>query len=284
MPYEYQRVNRAVMPLTIKEVSYSYYPGTALETKALSGIDLRLEPGEFVGLMGPTGCGKSTLLQIGAGLLHPLHGSSSADGVVGMVFQNPDHQLFETTLEREIAFAPKCRGLGEEEIRRLVDEALRDVGLDTTGLRERSPFTLSGGEKRRAVVAGVLAMDPVYLLLDEPLAGLDADGTEILLDCLHKRCKNGAAILMAAHDSDVICEHSSRVIRMDAGRIIFDGTPEEAFAERNNPGTDLPDLGHVRETVIRLREAGLQLPDNITKFSELVRALRTMLEERRQDV
>ncbi len=272
------------MPLTLKKVSYSYYPGTALETNALTDIDLRLEPGEFAGLMGPTGCGKSTLLQIAAGLLLPPHGSVSADGVVGMVFQNPDHQLFETTLEREIAFAPKCRGLDDEVIRRQVGQALRDVGLDAPELRERSPFTLSGGEKRRAVMAGILAMDPVYLLLDEPLAGLDADGTEILLECLHKRCEKGAAILMAAHDPDVICEHASRVIRMDAGRIIFDGTPEEAFSEQNSPGADLPELGHVRETVVRLRAAGLPLPADITKFSELVRALRAVLPERRQDV
>ena len=270
------------MSLTLKKVSYSYYPGTAMQTDALSEIDLRLDPGEFVGLMGPTGCGKSTLLQIAAGLLPPASGSAVSDGVTGMVFQNPDHQLFETTLEREIAFAPKCRGLGETEIRKLVGDALRDVGLDAPGLRERSPFTLSGGEKRRAILAGVLAMDPVYLLLDEPLAGLDADGTEIMLDCLHKRCRNGAAVLMAAHDPDVICENASRVIRMDQGRIIFDGTPEEAFAERNNPGADLPELGHVRETVSLLQAAGVTLPGEITKFSELVKALRTVLSERGQ--
>ncbi len=269
------------MSLTLKKVSYSYYPGTVMQTDALSDIDLRLEPGEFVGLMGPTGCGKSTLLQIAAGLLSPAAGSVLSDGVAGMVFQNPDHQLFETTLEREIAFAPKCRGLGEAEIGKLVDAALRDVGLDAPGLRERSPFTLSGGEKRRAILAGVLAMDPVYLLLDEPLAGLDADGTEIFLDCLHKRCRNGAAVLMAAHDPDVICENASRVIRMDKGKIVFDGLPEEAFSEENNPGAALPELGHVRETVCRLREAGMDLPGNITKFSELVQALRTVLSGRR---
>ncbi len=272
------------MSLTLKKVSYSYYPGTMMQTNALSEIDLRLDPGEFVGLMGPTGCGKSTLLQIAAGLLSPAEGSVMSNGVTGMVFQNPDHQLFETTLEREIAFAPKCRGLGESEIRKLVDEALRDVGLDAPGLRERSPFTLSGGEKRRAILAGILAMDPVYLLLDEPLAGLDADGTEILLECLHKRCRNGAAVLMAAHDPDVICENASRVIRMDNGRIIFDGPPEEAFAERNNPGTDLPELGHVRETVSLLRKAGMTLPEDITGFSELVQELRKVLSEGGQHV
>ena len=250
-----------------------------MQTNALSDIDLHLDPGEFVGLMGPTGCGKSTLLQIAAGLLSPTGGSVTSDGVTGMVFQNPDHQLFETTLEREIAFAPKCRGLGEPEIQKLVDEALRDVGLDSPGLRERSPFTLSGGEKRRAILAGVLAMDPRYLLLDEPLAGLDADGAEILLECLHKRCRNGAAVLMAAHDPDVICENASRVIRMNEGRIVFDGTPEEAFAEGNVPGADLSELGHVQETVSRLRAGGMALPGNITKFSELVQALRMALSE-----
>lgn len=272
------------MPLTLDHISCVYYPGTVIETAALSGISLRLEPGEFVGLMGPTGCGKSTLLQIAAGLIEPTGGTVTADGVTGMVFQNPDHQLFESTLEREIAFAPKCQGLSEDAVRTRVDEALRSVGLDAPELRERSPFALSGGEKRRAVLAGILSMDPRYLLLDEPLAGLDAEGTEIMLSCLEKRRQNGAGILMAAHDPDVICEYATRVIRMENGRILFDGTPEEAFAERNNPGTDLPELGHVRETLVRLRRAGLDLPDGITRFSELTAALRAVLAERGRHV
>ena len=268
------------MPLTLKKVDYAYHAGTPLRTDALTGVSLTLEPGEFVGLMGPTGCGKSTLLQIAAGLLTPTRGSVSADGVVGMVFQNPDHQLFESTLEREIAFAPKCQGLGEAEIRERVDEALRVVGLDAPDLRERSPFSLSGGEKRRAVLAGVLAMDPKWLLLDEPLAGLDAEGAEILLACLRERCAQGTAVLMACHDPDVICENASRVIRMDGGRIVFDGTPEEAFDESRHPEMELSELGSVRETVVRLREAGLELPDGITRFRDLTAALRSVLAER----
>lgn len=272
------------MPLTLKKVSYSYYPGTVLQTPALSAVDLTLEPGEFVGLMGPTGCGKSTLLQIAAGLLPPQGGSADADGVVGMVFQNPDHQLFESTLEREIAFAPKCQGLSGDEIRQRVDEALRAVGLDRPELRERSPFALSGGEKRRAALAGILAMDPAYLLLDEPLAGLDAEGAEILLQCLHERCRKGTAVLMAAHDPDVICENATRVIRMKEGRIVFDGTPEEAFGEGAAAGYDPADLGQVRETVVRLREAGIRLPEGITRFAELSAALRQLLAERNAHV
>ena len=272
------------MALTLKKVYYSYNPGTALQTPALSAVDLTLEPGEFVGLMGPTGCGKSTLLQAAAGLLSPLKGTAEADGTVGMVFQNPDHQLFETTLEREIAFAPKCQGLSGDALRQRVDEALRAVGLDRPGMRERSPFALSGGEKRRAALAGILAMDPQYLLLDEPLAGLDADGAEILLRCLHERCRKGTAVLMAAHDPDVVCENASRVIRMEEGRIVFDGTPEEAFARNSTPGADLWELGHVCETVIRLREAGIRLPEGITRFRELSTALQQVLEERGRHV
>lgn len=272
------------MPLTLSDINYSYYPGTVLETTALSGVSFTLKEGEFVGLMGPTGCGKSTLLQVAAGLITPARGTVHADGTAGMVFQNPDHQLFESTLEREIAFAPKCQGLSEPQIRERVDEALRSVGLDAPELRDRSPFALSGGEKRRAVLAGILSMAPRYLLLDEPLAGLDAEGQEIILSCLEKRRQNGAGILMAAHDPDVICEYATRVIRMENGRILFDGTPEEAFDERNNPGTDLPELGHVRETIVRLRQAGLNLPGGITRFSELAAALRTVLTERNRHV
>ena len=272
------------MSLTLKNVSYSYYPGTALQIPALSAVDLTLEPGEFVGLMGPTGCGKSTLLQIAAGLLPPQGGSVHSDGVAGMVFQNPDHQLFESTLEREIAFAPRCQGLSDAAVRERVDEALRAVGLDRPELRERSPFALSGGEKRRAALAGILAMDPHYLLLDEPLAGLDAEGAAFLLQCLHERCRRGTAILMAAHDPDVICENATRVIRMKEGRIVFDGTPEEAFGDGAVPDTDPADLGHVREAVVRLREAGIRLPEGITRFRELTAALRQVLEERNAHV
>ncbi len=268
------------MSLTLKKVDYSYHPGTVLQTAALSAVSLTLEPGEFVGLMGPTGCGKSTLLQIAAGLLSPQRGSVQNDGVAGMVFQNPDHQLFESTLEREIAFAPKCQGLSDDAVRQRVDQALRDVGLDSPELRECSPFTLSGGEKRRAALAGILAMDPDYLLLDEPLAGLDAEGAGILLNCLHERCRRGTAILMAAHDPDVICENVSRVIRMKEGRIVFDGTAEEAFADGSLAESDLPELGHVRETVLRLRDAGIRLPEGITRFRELTAALRQVLGER----
>ena len=133
------------MSLTLKNIRFSYNAGTPLETAALSGIDLTLEPGEFVGLMGPAGSGKSTLLQAAAGLLKLSCGSVSSDGVVGMVFQNPDNQLFEATLEREIAFAPRCQGLSEAQIRERVDEALRAVGLDDPGMRDLNPFSLSGG-------------------------------------------------------------------------------------------------------------------------------------------
>ena len=272
------------MPLTLKKVDYSYQPRTVLQTLALSAVSLTLEPGEFVGLMGPTGCGKSTLLQIAAGLLPPQRGSVHSDGTAGMVFQNPDHQLFESTLEREAAFAPKCQGLSDDAVRERVDEALRAVGLDSPGLRERSPFALSGGEKRRAALAGILAMDPQYLLLDEPLAGLDPEGVEILLECLHERCRKGTAVLMAAHDPDTVCEHASRVIRMDAGRIVFDGTPEAAFGEGCPAGTDPADLGHVREAVVCLREAGIRLPEGITRFRELAGALRQVLGERNAHV
>ncbi len=264
------------MPLTLEHVTYTYPAGT----KALRDLSFSVAPGEFVGLMGSTGCGKSTLLQIAAGILTPAEGTVHTDGVTGMVFQNPDHQLFETTLEREIAFAPKCQKCSAEETARRVTEALSAVGLDDPALRERSPFTLSGGEKRRAVLAGVLAMEPTYLLLDEPLAGLDADSTEILLRCLDERRRKGCAILMAAHDPDIICEYADRVIRVEEGRIVLDCPVREAFSVKNNPGTALPELGHVRECVVRLNAAGFSLSEDIATFAELTAALRSALAER----
>ena len=241
------------MSLSLKNVTFTYHPDTAFQTEVLTGIDLTLEPGEFVGLTGPAGSGKSTLLQTAAGLLTPQHGTVSADGRVGLVLQEPDHQLFEITLEREIAFAPKSQGLSESEISQRIENSLRTVRLDNAELRERSPFTLSGGEKRRAAIAGILAMDPRYLLLDEPLAGLDPEGTEILLAALKECCRKGTAILMAAHDPDVICEYADRMICMEQGRIVFDGSTEAAFAETSHPGIDRPELGSVRETIARLR-------------------------------
>ena len=272
------------MSLTLTKVDYSYHNGTALKTDALFGIDLTMSPGEFAGLMGPAGCGKSTLLLTAAGLLSPARGTVSADGTVGMVFQNPDHQLFETMLEREIAFAPKCQGLTGDELRERVDEALRAVGLDAPELRERSPFTLSGGEKRRAALAGVLAMAPRYLLLDEPLAGLDPGGTQALLDCLHELCRKGTAVLMAAHDPDILCEHAGRVIRMEKGQIVSDGTAREFFSAERDPDSIRPELGNVRETVCRLRAAGFPLPDGITRFAELSAALRSEMTKRSRNV
>ncbi len=264
------------MPLTLEHVFYTYPAGT----KALRDLSFSVMPGEFVGLMGSTGCGKSTLLQIAAGILSPSSGTVRTDGVTGMVFQNPDHQLFETTLEREIAFAPKCQKCSAEEVRRRVTEALRAVGLDDPETRQRSPFTLSGGEKRRAVLAGVLAMEAKYLLLDEPLAGLDAEGTEIMLQCLKERQRNGTAILMAAHDPDIICEYADRVIRMADGEIVLNCPVREAFSLKNNPGTALPELGHVRECVVRLNAAGFNLSAEIATFAELSAAIREALERR----
>ena len=236
------------MPLTLEHVTYTYPAGT----KALRDLSFSVEPGEFVGLMGPTGCGKSTLLQIAAGILTPAEGTVHADGGTGMVFQNPDHQLFETTLEREIAFAPKCQKCSAEETARRVTEALSAVGLDDPALRERSPFTLSGGEKRRAVLAGVLAVEPAILVFDEATAMLDPRGRRTVLRLMTKLCREeGRTVIMITQRPEEAAA-VDRVLLMDGGKIIADESPAVIFSD-----TEL------------IRNAGLRPPFTAKLWNEI---------------
>ncbi len=268
--------------------------GSPFEYKALDGINVEINDGEFVGLIGHTGSGKSTLVQHLNGLLKPTSGTIEVNGIkieqksrelkklrqkVGLVFQYPEHQLFEDTVYLDIAFGPKNLGCTESEIEQRVKEAMVLVGLDYEGIKDRSPFELSGGQRRRVAIAGVLAMKPEILVLDEPTAGLDPRGRDEILGKiaeLHK--KHNLTIILVSHSMEDIAKLVDRIIVMNKGRIALDGTPEEVFRhaqELTEMGLAVPNITHL---IKRLREAGLDIPEDIFTVErakeEILRALR----------
>lgn len=277
------------MSLVIENVSYVYMPGGPYETQALHDISLTIEDGEFVGLIGHTGSGKSTLVQHLNGLITPTSGRVVVDGLdlsdkqtdkravrcrVGLVFQYPENQLFEETVEKDIAFGPKNLGLPPEEIDRRVRDAMRRVALDYETLHNRSVFELSGGQMRRAAIAGVLAMEPQVLVLDEPCAGLDPRGREEILGlirALHR--ESGATIVMVSHSMEDVASLAERVIVMDHGRVVMDGAPRDVFSrgeELRSIGLDVP---QAVELASRLRSRGLEIPQGVYRMEEIRAAI-----------
>lgn len=273
------------MPIVIEHLNYVYMSGGPFETQALHDISLTISDGEFIGLIGHTGSGKSTLVQHLNGLLMPSSGSITVDGLnladkqtdkrairrrVGLVFQYPENQLFEETVEKDIAFGPKNLGLGEEEIARRVKDAMRRVALDYDSLHERSVFELSGGQMRRVAIAGVLAMEPQVLVLDEPCAGLDPKGREEILRLirdLHAEC--GTTIVMVSHSMDDVASLAERVVVMNHGKIEMDGTPKEVFSRGEQLraiGLDVPQAVQLAD---RLRERGFDIPEGIYRVEEI---------------
>ncbi len=232
------------MSLILDHVNYIYSAKTAYETQALKDICLKIEDGEFIGLIGHTGSGKSTLIQHLNGLLRATSGSiyfqgqdiydadydrKALRGKIGLVFQYPEHQLFESTVFADVCFGPKNQGLSEKDAQLRAFTALREVGL----LEEywyRSPFELSGGQKRRAAIAGVLAMKPEVLVLDEPTAGLDPKGRDEILGQVAKLQQNlGMAVILVSHSMEDIAQYVQRILVMNQGAILLDGTPHEVF-------------------------------------------------------
>ena len=227
--------------ISIRDVGYTYMTGTPFEKVALKKISFDVADGEILAVAGHTGSGKSTLIQLVAGLIDLTSGTIEIDGLpvadkkirrlIGIVFQYPEHQLFEETVERDIAFAPKNFGLSDEEISARVDEAMRQVGLDA-GLKNVSPFELSGGQRRRVAIAGILALKPKYLILDEPTAGLDPLAKEKLLrEIFGDIKKSGVTIILVSHNMEDIARFANRVVVLSQGEILFIGTPRELFAQ-----------------------------------------------------
>ena len=274
--------------LRTQELSHIYSPGTPFEHKALNSINMTLYAGEFVGIIGHTGSGKSTFIQHLNGLLTKTSGRVLYEGAdidtdketrrklrfsVGLVFQYPEYQLFEETVEQDIAFGPNNMGLSAEEVKARVDYAANLVGLGEKELKQ-SPFSLSGGQKRRAAIAGVLAMRPEVLILDEPTAGLDPKGREEILAHIETYQKEqGATIVMVSHSMEEIARLASRIVVFEAGKITLEGTPKEVFAEKERLrciGLDLPEVAEIAD---HLRVAGRSLPEDIFTVETLAAAI-----------
>lgn len=233
------------MSIQIENASYIYEQGTAMAVTALSEVSAQIREGEFIGLIGHTGSGKSTLVQLLDGLIRPTSGRILFDGKdinapdyvkkelraqVGLVFQYPEHQLFEADVLTDVMFGPKNLGLSDEDARHRAEKALEMVGIGPESF-EVSPFDLSGGQKRRAAIAGVLAMEPKYLILDEPTAGLDPEGRDEILEMIAAmRKRTNMAILLVSHSMEDVARHVDRIMVMAGGRLLFDAPPAEVFS------------------------------------------------------
>lgn len=265
-----------------------YSAGTPFEKVAIDGINVTIPQGQLVGIIGHTGSGKSTFIQHLNALLQPSSGrvfcggqDINADKIsrrdvkwkVGLVFQYPEYQLFEETVYKDIAFGPRNMKLGEEEIDRRVREAASFVGVDEE-LFESSPLELSGGQKRRIAIAGVIAMRPEVLILDEPTAGLDPAGCEQILENIcDYREKTGATVLIVSHNMDDVARLSERIIVFDHGKIAMDGTPEEIFSQPErliSMGLTVP---HSTAVAMELRRLGLELPETVYTHEKLLSAV-----------
>lgn len=258
------------MSITVENLTYTYSKGLPNETRALEDVSFQLEPGEFAAVIGHTGSGKSTLMQQLNGLLRPDSGKITVGEVcitdpstkmtevrrkVGLVFQYPEYQLFEETVAKDVAFGPKQVGMTGEELDRVVEESIRLTGLDYEEVKERSPFELSGGQKRRVAIAGVLAMKPEILILDEPTAGLDPSAHRDVLELIRRiHRKERMTILLVSHNMGDIAELADRVLVMNRGKLVMNGTPAEVFS-RGEPlwemGLGLPPATEFME---RLKE------------------------------
>ena len=274
-----------------KALTHTYSAGTPFEHKAIDNVELQVMPGEFLGIIGHTGSGKSTLIQHLNGLLRPTDGQILLDGEdiwakpkeirkvrfqVGLVFQYPEYQLFEETAYKDIAFGPKNMGLQGEEIDRRVRQAAVFAGLDEDIL-ERSPFELSGGQKRRVAIAGVIAMEPKVLILDEPTAGLDPRGREAILAQLRAyHEQKGSTIILVSHSMEEIARNVDRIVVMSHAHKLMDGTPEEVFSraeELLQVGLDVP---QVTKVAMELQTRGLLRDSSVYTIEELARRLLTL--------
>lgn len=277
-----------------ENLSYVYSEGTPYEHRAIDNVNIEIEKGSFVGLIGHTGSGKSTLIQHLNGLLKPTSGKIYIGGEdlwanpkdirrfrfkVGLVFQYPEHQLFEETVRRDIAFGPKNMGLSEEEIEARVMEAAKHTGL-TEEYLEKSPFELSGGEKRRVAIAGVLAMRPEVLILDEPTAGLDPKGREFILSEIKAYHENtGATVILVSHSMEDVARFASHVLIMNHSKAVMFGETREIFKrvdELCEIGLEVPQISRV---FAKLRENGANVPESVLTVAEAKEAVLRLLKK-----
>ena len=273
------------MSIEVRHLTHCYSEGSVMSTVALDDVSLTIGDGEFVGIIGHTGSGKSTLVQHLNGLLKPSSGQVLVDGEdlngpsadrralrqrIGLVFQYPEYQLFEETVARDIAFGPKNQGLSKEEIDQRVRYAMDCVHLDYEKYSERSPFELSGGQMRRVAIAGVLAMRPSVLILDEPTAGLDPRGRDRILTMLEElHARENVTVVMVSHSMDDMARLATRLIVMADGKVLASGTPREIFSRSDmmvSAGLDVPAAARLCRA---LREKGVDLPPDLYRMDEL---------------
>ncbi len=283
------------MSIKIENLTHIYMAKTPFEKVALSNVNVNINDGEFVALIGHTGSGKSTLIQHMNGLLKPSEGKIIVDDVditasgvkltdirkkVGLVFQYAEYQLFEETIEKDIMFGPKNLGLTDEKALERTKRAMEMVGLDYETYKNKSPFDLSGGQKRRVAIAGVVAMEPKVLILDEPTAGLDPKGRDEILGELYKLHKSyNMTIILVSHSMEDVAKVADRILVMDKGKCVLDGTPREIFKEVDtleNVGLAVPQVTYLMR---ELKKVGFELPDDIFTLEqakkELLRILAT---------
>ena len=284
--------------LSLQHVSYIYSPGTAYEKVALDDVNLSLGKGEIVGLAGHTGSGKSTMIQLLNGLLKPTSGTVTFEGKdihakgysgnylrskVGMVFQYPEHQMICDTVWEDVAFGPGKQSLTEEACNARVEEALRFVDLPEK-YYQASPLQLSGGQKRRVAIAGVLAMHPEYIILDEPAAGLDAAGKREIFDRIRRMSREqGIGVLLVSHSMEDLAEYADRIIVLDDGKKILDDRPAEVFAERETLETCGLDVPEAVKFADRLRAEGYAIPQTVIREEELLETLRACVGDSMQE-
>ena len=275
------------MPIEIKNLTHVYMSGTPFEARALDDVSLSIRDGEFIGIIGHTGSGKSTLISYFNGLERSSAGAVFVNGVdlgdrdadliavrrtVGLVFQYPEYQLFEETVAKDIAFGPANLGLSPDEIERRVVHAMNQVGLDASRAKQ-SPFDLSGGQKRRVAIAGVLAMEPQILVLDEPAAGLDPAGRQEMLELISDIHRSGVTIVMVSHSMDDVGKYCDRLFVLSHGRIAHQGSPAEVFihgSELNEIGLDVPECAKL---AARLRGEGFDIPEDLYRMEDVAQAI-----------
>ena len=279
------------MSIKLSNIYHTYSKGTPFERLALQDVSVAIAKGEIVAIIGHTGSGKSTLVQHLNGLLKPDKGTATIDDMditakgqqakaarqqVGMVFQYPEHQIFAETVFEDIAFGPRNKGFNEEEVAKAVREAMEFVGLDYDTFAERSPFQLSGGQMRRVAIAGVVAMNPDYLVLDEPSAGLDPRSRNAVfreIMALHK--SRGIAIVLVTHSMEEALKYANRLLVINGGQVLFDGEPAAIFKEHGDElvqvGVDVPQVYKLADL---LRHKGISLPEGIKDEMALVKAIK----------